>query len=233
MTGQAPGGDPAADAITALTAAYRAGEHTDYAALICRVVSSVAANAGGVEALLAGRPGSWEADHVREMVTSTTPEDELWRWRTEPLVLYVDVGRVFDDFGISDLYDDDLQTVELVIDTAEDPHTVAVAEATMERIEQLREADRAAYADAYTATITEVLAERGVTIDVEVIRTPDYEDYDRQDRWDAFSEDLHEQARQRTPLPMTGQAPDWSGGSPGDAVRRSGRSYTARAQENP
>ena len=73
------------DAIAALTAAARgtptigAGtpyEHTepiDFAAIACHVLTAVAANVGGVEELLAGRPGSWEADYVRQIVHSTLP----------------------------------------------------------------------------------------------------------------------------------------------------------------
>ncbi len=69
--------DLVADAIAALTTAARQrrtvgagtpGEHTervDFGEIVCRVVTAVAANLGGTEALLAGRPGSWEADYVR------------------------------------------------------------------------------------------------------------------------------------------------------------------------
>lgn len=86
------------DAIAALTAAARgtrtigAGtpyEHTepvDFGEIACQVLTAVAANVGGVEELLAGRPGSWEADYVRQIVHSTAgdrPED-LAPWRTEP-----------------------------------------------------------------------------------------------------------------------------------------------------
>jgi hypothetical protein len=86
------------DAIAAVTAAARgtrtigAGtpyEHTDpidFAELACHVLTAVAANVGGVEELLAGRPGSWEVDYVRQIVHSTAgdPPDDLARWRTEP-----------------------------------------------------------------------------------------------------------------------------------------------------
>lgn len=90
--------DPIGDAIAALTAAARgtrtigAGtpyEHTepvDFGEIACQVLTTVAANVGGVEELLAGRPGSWEADYVRQIVHSTAgdrPED-LAPWRTEP-----------------------------------------------------------------------------------------------------------------------------------------------------
>ena len=49
--------------------------------------------------------------------------------------------------------------------------------------------------------------------------------------WDYLSSQLHEVARARTPLPMTGEAPDWSAGTPAESLRRAGLTYTARAQE--
>ena len=85
--------DPITQAITALTAAARrtrvrgAGtehaqvEPVDFAEIACHVLTTVAANVGGVEALLAGRPGSWEADYVRQIVHR----------RTEPVRLVLDV----------------------------------------------------------------------------------------------------------------------------------------------
>ena len=114
--------DPIADAIAALTAAARrertigAGtpnEHTepvDFGEIACHVITAVAANVGGVEALLAGRPGSWEADYVRQIVRSTAGDDdtELMRYRTEPVRIEVDVEAVFYDFGLTDLYDRDV-----------------------------------------------------------------------------------------------------------------------------
>jgi|SRR5450830_1804440 len=90
--------DPIGDAIAALTAAARgtrtigAGtpyahtEPVDFGEIACHVLTAVAANVGGVEELLVGRPGSWEADYVRQIVHSTAgdrPED-LAPWRTEP-----------------------------------------------------------------------------------------------------------------------------------------------------
>lgn len=87
--------DPIAQAIAALTTAARgtkirgAGtpheqtEQADFADIAAHVLTSVAANLGGTESLLAGRPGSWEADLVRQLVNGTAPEDEIARYRTD------------------------------------------------------------------------------------------------------------------------------------------------------
>ncbi|WP_207219100.1 hypothetical protein [Pengzhenrongella frigida] len=89
--------DPVGDAIAALTEAARGtrtigagsphehSEPVDFGEIACHVRTAVAANVGGVERLLSGRPGSWEADYVRQIVLSTAGEgsQELLRWRTE------------------------------------------------------------------------------------------------------------------------------------------------------
>ena len=53
-----------------------------------------AANIGGIDAILNGRSGSWEADGVRQLLFSTVGADEaqLWAHRTDPIeiTLYVD-----------------------------------------------------------------------------------------------------------------------------------------------
>ena len=91
------GSDPISYAIAALTEAARGArtvgagtQHersvpVDFGEIACHVLTAVAANVGGVERLLSGRPGSWEADYVRQIVLSTAGEgsQELLRWRTE------------------------------------------------------------------------------------------------------------------------------------------------------
>ena len=63
-------------------------EPADFAELLTLAVASAAANVGGVEELLVGRPGSWEAGHVRNMLRSTVAfeEAELLEHRTEPVI---------------------------------------------------------------------------------------------------------------------------------------------------
>jgi len=43
-------------------------EPVDFGEIACHVITTVAANLGGVEALLAGRHGSWEAGYVCQIV---------------------------------------------------------------------------------------------------------------------------------------------------------------------
>ena len=69
-------------------------ERSDFADFLAEALAAVAANVGGRETLLAGRPGSWEADLVRQLLAGTVGyEDEhLWSRRTDPvnITLYVE-----------------------------------------------------------------------------------------------------------------------------------------------
>ncbi|WP_207767558.1 hypothetical protein [Arthrobacter glacialis] len=295
--------DLIAQAIAALTAVARTtrvigqgtpnehNEPVDFAEIACQVITSVAANVGSVETLLAGRSGSWEADYVRRIVQSTAGEDdtELMRYRTEPIWLQFDVLDRFHDFGLEALYDEAVEELyrrETVAEealfesvaTPEEKERLAVclqaltnsglfveldptaqklveertqevssineavyqrgqrtgnplreavnkAATALENLEDLWERDQGAYRESYTASAREVLIHRGLTLDVEPLGTDDEEV-----EWDPFTDALHEYARKSAPLPMTGEAPDWTDGTPADALRRAGLTYIARVQ---
>ncbi|MGD9961881.1 hypothetical protein [Nocardioides sp.] len=71
-----------------------APEQMDWAEFVTLAIAGVAANMGGIDAVLAGRSGSWEAEGVRQLLYSTVGADEaqLWAHRTDPvdITLYVD-----------------------------------------------------------------------------------------------------------------------------------------------
>lgn len=62
-------------------------EPVDWAEIVTLALAGAAANVGGIEAALKGRPGSWEAAGVRSLLESTVGPDEsgLWQHRTEPV----------------------------------------------------------------------------------------------------------------------------------------------------
>jgi hypothetical protein len=62
-------GDYTKQAHAAILAAVR--EQHDFGGWLAAVLSSVAADLGSSDALTAGRPGSWEAEHVRGLVNGT------------------------------------------------------------------------------------------------------------------------------------------------------------------
>ncbi len=80
----------------------------DWAEFVSLTLAGAAANVGGIDDALAGRPGSWEADHVRSLVTSTVGEDEqqLLGHRTEPVVVDVFVDGIMAELGMWKAYDD-------------------------------------------------------------------------------------------------------------------------------
>ena len=237
-TAAASAGDElVAQAIAALTALARqtrvrgrgtrseASEPVDFADLAAHVLTATAANLGGVETLLAGRPGSWEADLVRKLVEGTAGGyGDLLGWRTEPVRLYVNAYDALVDLGVAEVYEEDLdQALERMNADGLSDEQYTAAEARVEAIEQLWEQDQAAYAEAYRATAQRYLTDRGATCAVEIVAAP-------ADPlgWDGLAELVDEHARRHTPLPMTGSAPDWSEGTPADALRRVGLTYTAR-----
>jgi hypothetical protein len=71
--GQQPVDDRAV--VDLMVAAAASGE--DFAEWVAVALARTAARIGGTEALLAARPGSWEAGHVRALLEGTIgPDDE-------------------------------------------------------------------------------------------------------------------------------------------------------------
>lgn len=96
----APGGDERTEPI-------------DFAEFVTLAVAGAAANIGGIDAVLAGRPGSWEADYVRNMLVSTVGEDaaNLLEHRTEPLRVQVNIDEVLNDLDYWKLHDEATEEV--------------------------------------------------------------------------------------------------------------------------
>lgn len=83
-------------------------EPADWAQFVTLTLAGAAANIGGVEKALRGRPGSWEADSVRSMLGSTVGDDpaELLRHRTQPLRLVLRPAEILADLGYDAVYDE-------------------------------------------------------------------------------------------------------------------------------
>ncbi|OBB06439.1 hypothetical protein A5731_16590 [Mycolicibacterium conceptionense] len=80
----------------------------DWAAFVTTALAGAAANIGGIDAILAGRPGSWEADVVRDALNAAVGHDEwdLWRHRTEPVNVVVHPERILFDMDSSGWFDE-------------------------------------------------------------------------------------------------------------------------------
>ncbi len=83
-------------------------EPIDWAEFVTLALAGAAANIGGIDAILAGRPGSWEADGVRHLLTATVGHDEahLMEHRTKPVVIDAYVDELLVDLGAWKAYDD-------------------------------------------------------------------------------------------------------------------------------
>ena len=100
-----------AEAVTVLTQAIRLTclrgdgtvEPADFADFLVTALVSAAANVGSVERVVAGRPGSWEAGLVRDLLRGVVGyEDEaqtLVGHRTEPVVVPLNVAQLVEDSG--------------------------------------------------------------------------------------------------------------------------------------
>lgn len=88
-------------------------EPTDWAEFVTLALAGAAANIGGVEKVLAGRPGSWEADGVRSLLRSTVGDDpaQLLAHRTEPVRVVLRPAEWLSDFGYGAVYDASMQVI--------------------------------------------------------------------------------------------------------------------------
>jgi hypothetical protein len=130
-----------ADAVRMLTEASRRAvtwtdgdgrerrSQADFAEFVTRAVAGAAANIGSVELALAGRPGSWEADKVRDMLHATVGYDEqyLLEYRTEPVVVRVHVDDILNDLGVWDLYDAAHAELDHRLDAVGNPEVGGIA----------------------------------------------------------------------------------------------------------
>jgi hypothetical protein len=222
-----------ADAIEVLTEAARLRrpssgdpentqtEPVDFAEFISLVMASTAANVGGIEELLAGRPGSWEADHLRNLLTSTVGHDEqyLWGHRTEPVVISVRVDQILSELGIWELFDDSSREVWRLQEAVADDLTETEREAELDRLagveddlETLMAAEWTAYGDAFRASVLAELEREpipGLRVPVEFDIDPrPWQPYLlEQEPVSGQLTRLYEAGWVNTPLPGSGMAP--------------------------
>lgn len=83
-------------------------EPDDFAAFLAGVLAAVAANLGDADLVTAGRPGSWEADLVDQLVRGTVGWDpaHLLAYRTEPVMVPLNVALLVEDTaGVVSFFD--------------------------------------------------------------------------------------------------------------------------------
>jgi hypothetical protein len=190
-------------------------EQADFAELVTHALAGAAANIGGIEPILAGRSGSWEADHLRDLLCATAGYDEhfLLERRTEPVVVRVYVSAILDDLGIWTLYEqayDELERREDVI-CAASPYPKPISQdqdAELAAIDELRAGlhaqrlrESAAYGAAFRANVLRAAGELFPTLPVAVEVIVELDRQHDHGVWDGPVWRLWEAARSSTPLP--------------------------------
>lgn len=86
----------------------RAALRIDWAAFVTEALAGAAANTGGIDTILAGRPGSWEASVVGDALRAAVGHDEwdLWRHRTEPVTVVLNPERILFDHDASNDFEE-------------------------------------------------------------------------------------------------------------------------------
>jgi transcriptional regulator with XRE-family HTH domain len=86
----------------------RAAVPIDWAAFVTEALVGAAANAGGIDTILAGRPGSWEASLVGDALRAAVGHDEwdLWRHRTDPVTVVLHPERILFDSDASNEFEE-------------------------------------------------------------------------------------------------------------------------------
>lgn len=207
-------------------------EAADWAEFVTQALAGAAANVGSIEAVLAGRPGSWEAAGVRSLLVSTVGEDEsyLLEHRTEPVVIDVYVDEILADHGIWDGYDQASQEIVrryqdaglLSTDSAaavpggepatdkQDRQADQLADLE-ERLDHLREQDWTTYGQNLKAAV-EAAARRRPGLRVPLVVNVDTDTYrpsgERPSVWTwGLVDQLLEEAIANTPTPGDGRPP--------------------------
>lgn len=223
-----------ADAVRVLTAAARlswpasqgadegSGEPVDWAEFVTLALAGAAANIGHIEAVLAGRPGSWEAEGVRQLLWSTVgDDDQLLRHRTEPVVVDVYVDEILVDLNVWAAYDrageelnrrDQALTASMLEPSTpeEDRESDAIGD-LYDRLEEQRVSDWTAYGEALRTRIEAAAARSELTIPVVVhIDIDTFRPYAERGGLFEFvtlGDDWIEEAVLATPLPGNGVEP--------------------------
>ena len=182
MTGASGVDDLHVEAVRVISAAARRthedGSPGDFAEFLANVLAATAANLGGSERLLLGRPRSWEASLVRSLVVGTLGDDgtDLLRVRTEPLVVTLNVAETLEDLDLHP----GLLTVAEAMNACEeqhqddDPESFDVDE-EMAAIEARYVAEFAFYAERFASAVQTAAAgieELAVPVTVEVDADP-------------------------------------------------------------
>jgi hypothetical protein len=192
-------------------------EPEDWAEFVTQALAGAAANAGGVEKVLAGRPGSWEADFTRQLLTGTVGHDSeyLWEHRTEPVTVTLYVDELVDDINARKPYDDAEAAIDARYDEVPDGTEAYEEHVTMllalgGRLDEQRTADWTAWGAALAEAVKTTAARRmpGLRVPVDVVVDVTTWRPDRQEPyWPDLEWELIGEALSATPVPWADASP--------------------------
>lgn len=205
------------DSLTALATAQRTTSsglpaRYDFGEIVSRVLTTVAANVGGLDPLLSGSASTWSSRYIRQLVAGTWPVDALLSQRTAPVRLHLDVAGYFLEFGQAWAFEEEFSVVQTAVRDARTPEEGEEARQLAAAMNALYEADKEAYRAAYESAVRAELTTRGLPADVEVEVIANAPGADGVDAWwDSLADELHMLAYERTPRPAALVDPEFLG----------------------
>jgi hypothetical protein len=222
-------------AIRAINAGQRGGDGAEF---VTHLLATVAANLGSSQAVTAGRPGSWEAAGVGDLLRSTVGADDeyLLTYRTEPVEVVVNSVYELDELGMFETYEASTSHIGRALFGARwsqsrsllSREELGQIEDAEELLVDLEKSDRAEYQRRFAATVQARLEQlraddpdrypEHLTVTVRFTDTDENGSYESRNAelTDGCGNDLasllYQHARATTPLPGTDTAPDWTAG---------------------
>jgi hypothetical protein len=169
--------DSLVDAIKIMTDAARRrrpdGPQSDFADFVARVLASTAANVGGPDCLVAGRPGSWEADCVRRLIEGVMGTDpHYWQGlRTEPINVTLNVAELIEASGLHPGLlglDAAMCALDRAYSQAHDGDTAAAAADLEQQFDQLESRYRTEYR-LYGERFADAVRAVAITMNIETV----------------------------------------------------------------
>ena len=169
-------------AVRALTRAALRRDHLepcDFADFLAQVLAATAANVGGPDRLLAGRPGSWETDALACLLNGTMG-DEPDRWlsyRTEPLVVPLNVAELVESGdwhpGLLGL-DDATAAADHKQDSGVTDNVATPGDADIDEVTTRYTSEYRRYADRFAKAVQDAAAQiHHLTVEVVITADPD------------------------------------------------------------
>jgi hypothetical protein len=136
----------------------------DFAPILTGSLAAAAANVGGPDALLAGRPGSWESSYIRDLLRGAMSDrpQQWWSLMTEPVVVSLNVAELIEDSdlhpGLVGLYEAE-DCLHASFDDDSDQDQPPEREAAIDSLRRRYADSYAWYAERFTAAVKSVAAD--------------------------------------------------------------------------